>query len=568
MSARAASPGEPRRVAYLYLLPGLAVFAAFVLAPLLHTGWIALFEWDGVSAGEWVGLDNFSALATEPELRTAFWHALVLLVFYSVLPVAIGLLLAAAMARTRVRGLTAFRTILFLPQVIALVVVAVMWRMIYAPDGGLINETLRTLGLGGLAQNWLGDFNLALPAVGLIATWVMYGLAMVLFTAGVQKIPPSLYDAARVDGAGPVREFFAVTLPGPARRDRGRADAHDDRGAAQLRPRLHHDRRRPGRRHDGARVRGLRPCLPVRPGRRRGRRRHLPRGRDLRALVRDQPLRRPRPAMIARREQHLTYLLLGVFSLIALVPIVGIVVTALQARGGAASFGVPDGLELENFATAWDEGNFADYLRSSVIVTVSVVVLSTLLSILAGYAFGMLRFRGSSALFYLMLLGLMVPLEATIVPLYYDLRDLSLTDTYWALILPQVGASVAFGTFWMRAFFRSVPRSLVEAARLDGSSSWTTLWRVVLPLGRPAVLTMVALIFMWTWNEFLLALVMVSDEGLRTAPLGLAFFQGRNTTDYALLAAGSVIVATPVVVLYVFLQRHFIRGMLAGAVKG
>ena len=214
MSARAGPPGEPRRVAYLYLLPGLAVFAAFVLAPLLHTAWIALFEWDGVSAGEWVGLDNFGALVTEPGLRTAFWHALVLLVFYAVLPVAIGLLLAAAMARTRVRGLTAFRTVLFLPQVIALVVVAVMWRMIYAPDGGLINEGLRAIGLGGLAQNWLGDFTLALPSVGLIATWVFYGLAMVLFTAGVQKIPPSLYDAARVDGAGPVREFFAVTLPG------------------------------------------------------------------------------------------------------------------------------------------------------------------------------------------------------------------------------------------------------------------------------------------------------------------------------------------------------------------
>jgi len=214
VSARAAPPGEPRRVAYLYLLPGLAVFAVFVLAPLLHTGWLALFEWDGVTAGEWVGLDNFTALVTEPELRTAFWHALVLLVFYSLLPVAIGLLLAAAMARTRVRGLAAFRTILFLPQVIALVVVAVMWRMIYAPEGGLINEGLRAIGLGGLAQNWLGDFTLALPAVGLIATWVMYGLAMVLFTAGVQKIPPSLYDAARVDGAGPVREFFAVTLPG------------------------------------------------------------------------------------------------------------------------------------------------------------------------------------------------------------------------------------------------------------------------------------------------------------------------------------------------------------------
>lgn len=272
--------------------------------------------------------------------------------------------------------------------------------------------------------------------------------------------------------------------------------------------------------------------------------------------------------MTVRREQYATYLLLGVFSLVALVPVVGIVLTALQKQGGLASFGSFDGLHFGNFASAWDEGHFGSYLRSSVIVAVSVVVLSTLFSVMAGYAFGMMRFRGSSALFYLLLLGLMVPLEATIVPLYYDLRDLSLTDTYWALIFPQVGLSVAFGTFWMRAFFRSVPRSLVEAARLDGASSWSALWRVVLPLGRPAVLTMMVLVFMWTWNEFLLALVMVSEENLRTAPLGLAFFQGRNTTDFALLAAGAVIVATPVVLVYIFLQRHFIRGMLTGAVKG
>jgi raffinose/stachyose/melibiose transport system permease protein len=272
--------------------------------------------------------------------------------------------------------------------------------------------------------------------------------------------------------------------------------------------------------------------------------------------------------MTSRREQYFTYLLLGVFSLIALAPIVGILITALQAQGGVAAFGQPDGFHVGNFATAWDEGHFASYLRSSAIVAVSVVVLSTLLSILAGYAFGMMRFRGSQMLFYLFLFGLTIPIETVIVPLYYDLRDLSLTDTYWALILPQTGASVAFGTFWMRAFFRGVPRSLVEAARIDGASSWFTLWRVLLPLARPAVLTMTVLLFMWTWNEFLLALVMVSDEGLRTAPLGLSFFQGRNESDLTLLAAGAVIVAMPVVILYVFLQRHFIRGMLSGAVKG
>ncbi|HYV01201.1 MAG TPA: sugar ABC transporter permease, partial [Actinomycetota bacterium] len=123
------------------------------------------------------------------------------------------LLLAAVLSRARVRGLAGFRTILFLPQVIATVVVALMWRWIYAPDG-VLNQVLRGMGLRGLARSWLGDFTLALPAVGLVGTWVASGLAMVLFIAGVQKIPTSLYDAARIDGAGAFREFRAVTLPG------------------------------------------------------------------------------------------------------------------------------------------------------------------------------------------------------------------------------------------------------------------------------------------------------------------------------------------------------------------
>ncbi len=272
--------------------------------------------------------------------------------------------------------------------------------------------------------------------------------------------------------------------------------------------------------------------------------------------------------MTSKREQTLTYAILGFFSVLAIAPIVGILFTALQDQDAVNSFGSFDGFHFGNFADAWREGNFGQYLKSSAIVAVSVVTTAVLLSILAGYAFGLMRFRGADVLFYVFLLGLMIPTEAMVVPLYYDLRDLGLTDTYWALILPQVGTSVAFGTFWMRAYFRSVPRSLVEAARIDGASSLLTLWKVLLPLARPAVLTMTLLLFMWTWNEFLLALVMVSDEDLRTAPLGLSFFQGRNQTDLTLLAAGAVIVATPVVLLYVFLQRHFIRGMLSGAVKG
>jgi raffinose/stachyose/melibiose transport system permease protein len=206
-------PGEPRLVGYLYLAPALVVFTAFVLVPLGRAVWLSLYEWDGVTPGTWAGLSNYGDVVSDPDLRRAFLHSLVLLFFYALLPVAIGLLLAGLLARARVRGLTAMRTILFLPQVIAMVVVAVMWRMIYDPESGALNEILRAVGLGSLAQSWLGDFDLALPAVGLIGTWVWFGLAMVLLTAGVQKIPQSLYDAARVDGAGMVREFMAVTLP-------------------------------------------------------------------------------------------------------------------------------------------------------------------------------------------------------------------------------------------------------------------------------------------------------------------------------------------------------------------
>jgi raffinose/stachyose/melibiose transport system permease protein len=208
-----APPGEPRRIGYLYLLPAFAVFAAFVLVPLGHAFWLSLWEWDGITEGTWTGLGNYGDVVSDPALRRAFVHALVMIVFYALLPVAIGLVLAGLVARARVRGLALFRAVLFLPQVIAMVVVAVTWRMIYDPNNGALNELLRTVGLGSLAQSWLGDFDLALPAVGLVGTWVWYGLAMVLLTAGVQKIPQSLYDAARVDGAGIVREFLAVTLP-------------------------------------------------------------------------------------------------------------------------------------------------------------------------------------------------------------------------------------------------------------------------------------------------------------------------------------------------------------------
>ncbi len=206
-------PGEPRRIGYLFLAPAFLIYAAFTLVPLAHAVNLSFFEWDGLTPGTFVGLRNYAAFFTDPLIRSSYGHTLVLIVFFSFLPITIGLLLAAALSRIRIRGLTVFRTILFVPVIITNVVVAVTWAWIYAPDGPL-NALLRAVGLGHLARAWLGDFTWALPSVGLVGTWGEFGFCMILFIAGIMKIPASLYEAARVDGAGPVREFLAVTLPG------------------------------------------------------------------------------------------------------------------------------------------------------------------------------------------------------------------------------------------------------------------------------------------------------------------------------------------------------------------
>jgi raffinose/stachyose/melibiose transport system permease protein len=270
----------------------------------------------------------------------------------------------------------------------------------------------------------------------------------------------------------------------------------------------------------------------------------------------------------SRLDRTLTYTVLVVFTLLALVPVLQILSAAVSSADVAGpGLRLPDGLHLSNFSQAWHRGQFGLYLRSSAIVTVTVVVVAGLLSTMAAYAFGTMRFPGSTVLFYLFVLGLTIPEEALVIPLYYDFRGLGLLNTYWALILPQTAQSVAFGTFWMRTYFASSSRALIDAARMDGASSWSILWRVLAPSGRPAITTMVVITFMWTWNEFLLALVMVSSNSRRTVPLGLAFFQGQHASDTSLLAAGAVLVALPVVVIYLVFQRRFIEGMLTGAVK-
>jgi raffinose/stachyose/melibiose transport system permease protein len=273
--------------------------------------------------------------------------------------------------------------------------------------------------------------------------------------------------------------------------------------------------------------------------------------------------------MIRRRSRVLGHLVITVATLIAGVPFLGVVILALGTPGdSSATLSFSSATHWSNFADVWGTEGFSSSMWTSTIITSVVVAVSMVLSVPAGYALALTNFRGRSVLFLLMVFGLLIPLEAMIVPLYFDLRAVNLADNYWSVILPEVGFSVAFGAFWMRAFFMGSPRALVEAARLDGANSLQTLIRILLPLARPQMLTLAVLFFVWNWNDFLLPLVMLSGSDLQTAPISLVFFQGQHTTNYTYLAAGALIVIAPVVVIYVVLQRSFARGVMAGAVKG
>lgn len=220
--ARAIPTGRPKQAPtvygrglrpYLYILPAFLVFVPFVLFPFLRAIQLSLFEWDGLNERTFVGLDNFTDAFSDPLVRTSFRNAFELVLYIGVLPVCLGLAISAMSASARVPGDTALRTMIFMPQVIAGVVIGIAWRWIVAPNGPL-NEALRSVGLDSFAKTWLGDSTWALPTIGFIGAWATIGLCVALFNAGIQQIPGALYEAAAVDGAGRVRSFFAVTVPG------------------------------------------------------------------------------------------------------------------------------------------------------------------------------------------------------------------------------------------------------------------------------------------------------------------------------------------------------------------
>jgi ABC-type glycerol-3-phosphate transport system permease component len=251
------------------------------------------------------------------------------------------------------------------------------------------------------------------------------------------------------------------------------------------------------------------------------------------------------------------------------IPFVWYATMALKSRTELAvnPLGWPADPQWDNFQKAWTTGHFSIYLPNTVIYAVSIVTAVCALSCLSGYALARLRFPGSGVITTFILMGMAVPFQSLMIPLYYLVNNLGLLGTRWGLVLPVVSMSLPFGTFMMSSFFKGIPEELANAARVDGATEWQVFWKVMLPLARPGLVTLAIFQFIWSWNLFLPALVLAQKDELRPIALGLLLFTGRYASDRGLIAAAIVLTILPVLVVYFFAQRRLIDGITAGAVK-
>ena len=228
----------------------------------------------------------------------------------------------------------------------------------------------------------------------------------------------------------------------------------------------------------------------------------------------------------------------------------------------------PSDPQWGNFVEAFQSANLDRLLLSSLTIVAGVVPVSVLIGTMAGFGLAKLAPRGSNMVYLLFVIGLTLPIEVVIIPLFYEVKWLGLLNTKLAIILPLIGLYMPFSIYWMRAHFVNVPIEMSEAAEIDGASAWQQFWLVQVPLARAPLLSLAILQFLWTWNSFLLPMVLVEVPLERTMAGALGAFQGQWGTNIPLLCAGSLLILAPTIILFLIFQKQFVAALLQGAVKG
>jgi ABC-type glycerol-3-phosphate transport system permease component len=268
--------------------------------------------------------------------------------------------------------------------------------------------------------------------------------------------------------------------------------------------------------------------------------------------------------------ESFSYLVLVLFSVIIIIPLLWLFITAFKINEEIflKPFALPDPWHFENFSKAWFQGHFNKYILNTILVTVPGVIISVILSVMCGYSLGQMNFPGRKGFETLFVMGLAIPIFSIIIPLWKILLMLKLVERLSGIILAQIGIGLPFGIMLMRSFFLDIDKTYADSARLDGCTESRILFSIMLPLAKPAMMSLVIFSFQEFWNAFLIPLLITHSESKRIINIGLMFFQTRNQTDYGLLTSGVLITVLPIIVVYIIFSKYFVEGIASGGLKG
>jgi len=568
-----AKTGAWRLTPGIFVGPALAVYAVFVLWPLVQLIGLSLQQWDGLSPAIPVGLANYAALWADPGFGIELEHSLWWLGVTLAAPVLVGLGLALLLRAVPSPVRTSLRALLLIPLLLPTVLIAVAWRLFYNPLSGPLTGLLHTVRLDALAGDWLGDTNLALPALLVAACWASFGLSMLLCEASLAGISPEVLAAAHLDGAGAWARFRYFTLPAlrgtlPAATvvtalcavpsyDLVRLTTDGGPGYATTTVPLDMYSRALG---GGGQV-GAGAALACLQG-------AVGLGLALFALLvargqeRQDATVEPGAAAAPRAGRPrgasgTAGLVLLILSAAVLFPLGWLAVLALRPGDGSSVLSALDA----NITMVWGQG-FGSALLTSLAIGVVVAVVTLALAVPAAFALAMSRRRlVQTSAAVVLALGLFQPAAVLVIPLYYLLQGWGLLDTAPGLVLPQVARALPIAVLLLWMGMRVLPGEILAAAASDGAAPHQVLRYIALPLVGPLVAVVAVWSFLTSWNEYLLPTVLSPNGVFQTMPTALGSFIGRFDTEYGLLATGALLAVLPLLLLYGALYSVLARGL-------
>ncbi len=551
------------------LAPAFFALLATTTFPLFFLVWTSAFRMDLAMpfTNGFVGFENYRVLLADER----FWSSLLVSLVYTsstvILQVVIGLALALLVMDMK-RGQGLFRLIAILPVVLSPAVVGMIWRtFMLAPEFGIVDFLSINAGLG--SQNWLGDPLLAMVSVIAIHTWQWTPFAFMVLLASLAALPEDIYEAARLDRASAWQRFRRITLPLLRPAIVMVIIMRTMVALTAFRRDLHCHRRRSGNRDRNPQS----LCLPEVLHRAVDR---LWLGARGRASRRDHhhlrhPLRAAEGEMNARRLRIIAISAISfVFLLAWAFPILWSVLNSLKTDSDVLAY--PPRLIFSPTLDAYRDVLFGSQsilpnLISSLVISVGTTVITMLMAVPAAYALARLRFRAKKFAGFYVLATQMLPPVGIIIPYFLVLRNIGWIDTYQGIILIYLSFSLPFAIWLLVSYFEDIPFEMEEAAYLDGASRLRTLWRIIIPQVRGGIAVTIVFVFLNAWNEFLFAVVL-SGNTVRPVTVAMFNFVSVEQTLWAKLAAVSVLAMLPVVVLGIIAQKHIVKGLTLGAVKG